>query len=352
MSDIDFDELDQAISDLCDSLDDDFEDPDLDASATDNMASNTKHHVVKPSKKVVDIVGDGKNTETDNIVDAKPKGHFMDVVHPSSDVDVAHKTNLAGKRQAKINSHEIKAKKVAINVIDDNDDTEVHNNKRKVSIEISDDAKPNADPMPIRNDDGVDDANKAQKALAKHNNQSQKPPHKTTGRRGVQYATASVSTKRRGLAQPLPSDDGVNAMAEAVGNSSPDAYETPFLPNAKVTKRPLGGVKLQPKPVNPIVDDVAEQTKASNRAHPSRGDRADNSSRSRRNDVLDARDDVVVSSAKMPRSEISDSMQRSPEMRVRGTGAKVAHALGVLIVFVLIIGLGVLLGVAMYYYGG
>ena len=100
------------------------------------------------------------------------------------------------------------------------------------------------------------------------------------------------------------------------------------------------------------MDDVAGQAKASDRVHPSRGDRADNSSSSRRNDVLDVRDDVVVSSAKMPRSEISDSMQRGPEMRVRGTGAKVAHALGVLIVFVLIVGLGVLLGVAMYYYGG
>ena len=351
MGDIDFNELDQAISDLCDSLDDDFEDPDLDAPATDNLASNTKHHVVKPSKKVVDIVGDSKNTEADNIVDAKPKGHFMDVVHPSSDVDVARKTNLAGKRQAKINSHEIKAKKVAINVIDDNDDTEVHNNKRKVPIEISDDAKPNADPMPIKDDDRVDDANKAQRALAKHDNQPQKILHKTTGRRGVQYATASVSTKRRELAQPLPSDDGANAMAEAVGNSSPDAYETPFLPNAKVTKRPLGGVKVQSKPAKPIVDDI-EPVKASDRIHPSYGNRVDNPGRLRSDDAVNVDGGAVTGPVRMCRNEISDSMQRSPEMRVRGTGAKVAHALGALIVFVLIIGLGVLLGVAMYYYGG
>ena len=240
MGDIDFNELDQAISDLCDSLDDDFEDPNLNTPVTDNLTSNAQHHDVKSPKKIVDIVSDSKNNETNDVDGGKSKGHFMDVVHPSSDVDVAHKTNLAGKRQAKINSHEIKAKKVAINIIDDNDDTEVYNNKRKVPIEISDDAKPNADPMPIKDDDRVDDVNKAQKALAKHDNQPQKISHKTTGRRGVQYATASVSTKRRGLAQPLPSDDGVNAMAEAVGNSSPDAYETPFLPNAKVTKRPLG----------------------------------------------------------------------------------------------------------------
>lgn len=352
MSDINFDELDQAISDLCDSLDDDFEDPDLDAPATDNLASNTKHHVVKPSKKVVDIVGDGKNTEADNIVDAKPKGHFMDIVHPSSDVDVAHKANLASKRQTKIDSHEPKTKKVAINVIDVSDDAEIHNSKRKVSIEISDDIESNDGSMPDRADNRVDDANKTQKVSAKHNNQSQKPPRKTTGRRGVQYAVAKASTKRRGLAQPLPSDDGANVAAGSVSNPLPDAYETPFLPNAKVTKRPLGGTKLQPKPATPIVEETVEPVKASDRIHPSYGNRVDNPGRLRSDDAVDIDGGAVTGPVRMRRNEISDSMQRSPEMRVRGTGAKVAHALGVLIVFVLIIGLGVLLGVAMYYYGG
>ena len=155
---------------------------------------------------------------------ASGKGHFMDMVHPSSDANVQRKHNFAAQRQAEI----IQAED-AIATTD-----------KPVEIKVGAESKPES----VSEVTPVVELKPAVKPVAK------KPSTSSIGRRSNQF---SASRHRHSLAQPMPTV----STAPVPSKAETTPYVSPFLPDAKVEKRPLGQPVRRPEAT---IDEVIRQT--------------------------------------------------------------------------------------------
>lgn len=211
MNDLNFAELDKAINALYNSLDDNKQ---KEPSNSGGVATKSERVVVNraTTKKPVN------NSITSG------KGHFMDMVHPSSDANVQRKHNFAAQRQAEI----IQAED-AIATTDK-------------PVEIKVEAEPKPEPVP--------EVTSAVEFKSTVEPVAKKPSTSSIGRRSNQF---SASRHRHSLAQPMPTVSTVPVPSKA--EATP--YVSPFLPDAKVEKRPLGQPVRRPEAT---IDEVIRQT--------------------------------------------------------------------------------------------
>lgn len=211
MNDLNFAELDKAINALYNSLDDNKQ---KEPGNSGGAATKSERVVVNraTTKKPVN------NSTTSG------KGHFMDMVHPSSDANVQRKHNFAAQRQAEIIQAE---------------DATATTDKL---VEIKVEAEPK--PEPVSEVAPAVELKPTAEPVAK------KPSTSSIGRRSNQF---SASHRGHSLAQPMPtvSTAPVSSKAEAT------PYVSPFLPDAKVEKRPLGQPVRRPEAT---IDEVIRQT--------------------------------------------------------------------------------------------
>lgn len=373
MSDLDFEELDRAINDLYESLDDDEPAAEPDAAPTQSVES--AHHRPLPRnnepKQTPSIartaaplaarrvprtaakasatrrtiaIGGAEPAATTVVAAQRNKGHFMDMVHPSSDAMVQHKHNFAAERQARVH----KPAPEVTNVIVNKPKTSKINVDRAADADSSVDAKP---PVPHR---GV---------ISGH----RRP---MTIRRTTLTSNANQRS-RHDLVQPLPRptvSQRSTTMAESA-TITHDYHEVPFLPDAKVIKRPLGGGQAVAGPISQaVIPDAKQPTKsaASRRigiaVHESTSStqsdsterHGDRSTRLAGEQPRDRRDDVN----RRHRERMGDADQPANKLDRPGYSdyrpAKPRHTSWRLLLwalaFVGIVGAGVLIGLIFYYY--
>ena len=211
MNDLNFAELDKAINALYNSLDDNKQ------KEPDNSGG-----VATKSERVVVNRATTKKPVNNSITSGK--GHFMDMVHPSSDANVQRKHNFAAQRQAEI----IQAED-AIATTDK-------------PVEIKVEAEPKPEPVP--------EVTSAVEFKSTVEPVAKKPSTSSIGRRSNQF---SASRHRHSLAQPMPTVSTAPVPSKA--DATP--YVSPFLPDAKVEKRPLGQPVRRPEAT---IDEVIRQT--------------------------------------------------------------------------------------------
>lgn len=430
MSDLDFEELDKAINELYESLDED--DSELMESANDEQQNDAVRSVaredvarkgeaakhtrragrantgavarVSADESVDDDIEVAKTAQqaADDVAEpvklnSKGPGHFMDMVHPSSDAQVQHKHNFAPERQAELDAKlaeetveaeaaEEKAtepSKITVAIVDEVDeepakqpksiaiahDEQQSDDRDKKSVKVESDADEAQDQM-VQSDvedsksDGATDAGKTTENTPRH-----KPSAAhMAGRRGTQY----VNTNRRtshDLAQPLPVAAAAAAVSAEEAAAKP-AYETPFLPDAKVEKRPLGGGKTVKSPVADYVftttdsnrtrDDHedAEESQPHHHASPSHvenvGRNSGVSTKTRpgaANRTESDRTRLSVGSSSRRRSG-THTGEQSSSLSVASGKDKAMRIIGRVLLFLFIVIAGVLTGLAFYYCGG
>ena len=428
MSDLDFEELDKAINELYESLDED--DSELMGSANDEQQSDAVRSVahegaahkgeatkrarragrantgavarVPADESVDDDIEVAKTAQqaVDDVaepvkINSKGSGHFMDMVHPSSDAQVQHKHNFAPERQAELDAKlaeeaaaeasEEKAtepSKITVAVVDEVDEEPA---KQPKSIAISHDEQQSddRDEKPVK---AESDADEAQDQIAQSDVEGSKsdgatdaggtientPRHKPSaahmaGRRGTQY----VNTNRRtshDLAQPLPVAAAAAVSAEEA--AAKPAYETPFLPDAKVEKRPLGGGKTVKSPVADYVstttdsnrtrDDHKDVEEPQPHHHASPG-HVENVGRNSGASTKTRLGVANRTESDRARSSVGSSSRRrsgaytgeqSSSLSVASGKDKAMRIIGRVLLFLFIVIAGVLTGLAFYYYGG
>lgn len=277
MGDLDFEDLDRAINDLYESLDDDLkrsieeeikssdhkdkgEDKKEDVKSDESLDRAEHKIITKKEETILDAVDvtedslpkhDGRQVVIDNVahqavkdLSTKPKhkqadnsdltdkgqGHFMDMVHPSSDANVQHKHNFASERQAELDRREAEETAVI------EEAAETKSSKIAIMVDDGENAKDgDLKPVPTKSNEPEDASTIAivDESIDGVDTIKLKPA-RALGRRSVQYRHGSDG--RHNLQQPLPA-----ATEEAKQPEPEKTYETPFLPNAKVKKRPLGG---------------------------------------------------------------------------------------------------------------
>ena len=421
MGDLDFEELDKAINELYESLDDDLDDGGNnggDSNSDNNQASQPvpatrpdevsassregnpepsseaaqKHHTPH-RRRIADIEVPGQRansvaadqmTEDPTMADAPASvdgattghGHFMDMIHPSSDTQVQHKANFAAERQAELDvklaeetevagddapddSREVKPAKivVAVDDVDERADDDVNDHKslaeaKPIAVTESTD---NAGAVPAAEADKAEPAKEAEPA-AEH---EAVMTHKA-GRRSVQYSNANRRTKHD-LAQPLPTSAAALGVAAAadVTAAAKEPYEAPFLPDAKVTKRPLGAMPSPPKHDNVAAEKTAEQ-KSGAETDKHEPTNIDESGRHETTDTAKRLNRRSVNQGRSGRRRLSDdqpvatrqSVAANRELTVRSSRDRVIRVIGRILLFVAIIIIGALTGMAFYYYGG
>lgn len=215
MNDLNFAELDKAINALYNSLDDNKQ---KEPGNSGGVATKSERVVVNraTAKKPVN------NSTTSG------KGHFMDMVHPSSDANVQRKHNFAAQRQAEIIQTED-----AIATTD-----------KPVEIRVEAEPKPKPKPEPVPEVTSAVELKPAVEPVTK------KPSASSIGRRSNQF---SASRHRHSLAQPMPTV----STAPVPSKAETTPYVSPFLPDAKVEKRPLGQPVRRPEAT---IDEVIRQT--------------------------------------------------------------------------------------------
>lgn len=211
MNDLNFAELDKAINALYNSLDDNKQ---KEPGNSGGVATKSERVVVNraTTKKPVN------NSTTSG------KGHFMDMVHPSSDANVQRKHNFAAQRQAEI--------------IQAEDATATTDKPVEIKVE--------AEPKP----ESVSEVTPAVELKPTAEPVAKKPSTSSIGRRSNQF---SASRHRHSLAQPMPTVSTTTVPPKA--ETTP--YVSPFLPDAKVEKRPLGQPVRRPEAT---IDEVIRQT--------------------------------------------------------------------------------------------
>lgn len=414
MGDLDFDELDKAINELYETLglddesdneagaqsitkDDGGNRPVADGDDDKSTGKGATEPVKSPKRRSIQDVrrpvtsdqeqSDASSDATNSLPDDGGHGRFMDMVHPSSDAQLQHKHNFASERQAELDaklatgaesadSNQDGAKPrepVQIAVSVEEDDVVIESATKPTSIQIDDsdnveiDAKTETKPE-SKSQTEAEPESKAVAETGESSVQSTTKPQVTTaGRRGVQYRGDNRRT-RHDLAQPLPVTPVALSASEVVSDDvGAKQYDTPFLPDAKVSKRPLGQVNRRP--------EVAKPKAASNQS-------TDN----HQSETSDVKPDVVV--AKPTKSKTSEvvksrhetkphqAMLRRDYTRLHQTesGQPVAsrHSvstsddgltlntrrskalviIGRILLFLAIIIIGGLTGMAFYYYGG
>ena len=414
MGDLDFDELDKAINELYETLglddepdngagaqsmskDDDSNRPVADGddnkSTDKSVAGSAKSSKRRPIQDVRRPVAsdqeqsDASSDTTNSSPDDGGHGRFMDMVHPSSDTQLQHKHNFASERQAELDAKlateaesaesdrdDTKPQEpVQIAVSIEEDDAAIESTTKPTSIQIDDsdnveiDTETETEPESESQTEAETESKAAAETSEPLVQSTSKPQVTTAGRRGVQYRGDNRRT-RHDLAQPLP----VTPVALSASEVVPDdvgakQYDTPFLPDAKVSKRPLGQVNRRLEAAKPKV--------ASNQS-------TDN----HQSETSDVKPDVVA--AKPTKSKTSEvvksrhetkphqAMSRRDYTRLHQTesGQPVAsrHSvsasddgltlntrrsralaiIGRILLFLAIIIIGGLTGVAFYYYGG
>ena len=298
MGDLDFDELDRAINELCETLDangklgdetggefaskDDNRRQSIDSRAGDKPAEKdlvgfARLPRQKPIQDVKQPLAGSRARHsvlpetTNSLPDNSGHGRFMDMIHPSSDAQIQHKHNFASERQAELDAKlAIEAKpaesdrddtkpqgsvQVAVSV--EGDDAVIESTAKLASIQIDDSDNIKID---TKTETGLESGSKTEaktesEAVAETGESLVRPTIKTqvttAGRRGVQYRGDNRRT-RHDLAQPLPVDPVALSASEVVSNDvGAKQYDTPFLPDAKVSKRPLGQVNRRAGATNP-----------------------------------------------------------------------------------------------------
>lgn len=302
MGDLDFDELDRAINELCETLDANSEPGDetsgefaskdenrrqsIDGRADDKPAEKDRAGFARlPRQKPIQDVKQSpagsraRHSVLPEATNSSPgdsgHGRFMDMIHPSSDAQLQHKHNFAPERQAELdaklaieaestesNQDDTKSQEpVQIAVSIEEDDAVIESTTKPASIQIDDsdnikiDTKTETEPESESQTEAETESEavaETGKLLARP---TTKPQATTAGRRGVQYRGDNRRT-RHDLAQPLPVDPVTLSASEVVSNDvGAKQYDTPFLPDAKVSKRPLGQVNRRAGAAKPKATD-------------------------------------------------------------------------------------------------
>lgn len=398
MSDLDFEELDKAINELYESLDEDDGQELVESNGSAAKSESTmggeqpksrnlsrRQISSKPGRRTREPRTELAETDdvvADEVVEqprltTKGRGHFMDMVHPSSDAQVQHKHNFASERQAELDAKlaEEAAKedeptqpsKIAVTVADEPDDEPAQ--PKSIAIDEADDADDTNDTNETKapaeavaekpeatasaKSENSDDGNSTD-VIKRDEDEVAKPkaaaPH-MAGRRGTQYTSANRRTGHD-LAQPLPV---AAAATEPIGDAPvKNTYETPFLPGAKVEKRPLGGGRAVESP-------IAEYVTGSSRSD-RRTDESHSDTESRRSSVpshierINSSDDAnrhggVDSGRGSANRQSGRTNSRQPATTDGGQG-RAMRIVGRILLFLFIIITGVLTGLAFYYYGG
>lgn len=414
MGDLDFDELDKAINELYETLglddepdneagaqsmskDDDSNRPVADGDDNKSTGKSVAEPVKSSKRRPIQDVrrpvtsdqeqSDASSDTTNSSPDDGGHGRFMDMVHPSSDTQLQHKHNFASERQAELdaklateaesaesNQDDTKPQEpVQIAVSIEEDDAVIESTTKPTSIQIDDsdnveiDTETETEPESESQTEAEPESKAAVETGESSVQSTTKPQVTTAGRRGVQYRGDNRRT-RHDLAQPLPVAPVVLSASEVVSDDvGAKQYDTPFLPDAKVSKRPLGQVNRRP--------EVAKPKAASNQS-------TDN----HQSETSDVKPDVVAT--KPTKSKTSEAiksrhetkphqaMSRRDYTRLHQTesGQPVAsrHSvsasddgltlntrrsralviIGRILLFLAIIIIGGLTGMAFYYYGG
>lgn len=217
MADLDFEELDRAINELYESVDDDVErpaeEPVRPEPATESIAEHkTAAKPARRPKKSIDMVARPAKTASPK---AAAGGHFMDMVNPSGDVTLQHKPNYAAERQAKI--------KIVPTVEEDEEPAK----PTKIAVVA---------PEPVDKPDAPAKATPAPAKPAATPTVRQQEAA-VTGRRARQF---DQPAKRHKPLASMPVTDLRPISKEDIEAAKTDPYQVPFLPDAHVEKRPLG----------------------------------------------------------------------------------------------------------------
>ena len=327
MNDLNFAELDKAINALYNSLDDNKQ---KEPGNSGGVATKSERVVVNraTAKKPVN------NSTTSG------KGHFMDMVHPSSDANVQRKHNFAAQRQAEI--------------IQAEDATATTDKPVEIKVE------PKPKPEPVSEVTSAVELKPTVEPVAK------KPSTSSIGRRSNQF---SASRHRHSLAQPMPtvSTAPVPSKAEAT------PYVSPFLPDAKVEKRPLGQPVRRPEAT---IDEVIRQTvEPVKKAYLDDVKVSDNELDNNIEEIITAsvapKKSKKKASKKQAKAEaklakMANKRQRKvkaepvatrpsvadrKDMSLNNGRRKVTQIFGGVLMFIAIIALGGLIGFALYYFG-
>lgn len=331
MNDLNFAELDKAINALYNSLDDNKQ---KEPGNSGSVATKSERVVVNraTAKKPVN------NSTTSG------KGHFMDMVHPSSDANVQRKHNFAAQRQAEI----IQAED-AIATTD-----------KPVEIKVEAEPKPKPMPEPVPEVTPAVELKPTVEPVAK------KPSTSSIGRRSNQF---SASRHRHSLAQPMPT----LSTAPVPSKAETTPYVSPFLPDAKVEKRPLGQPVHRPEAT---IDEVIRQTvEPVKKAYLDDVKVSDNELDNDIEEIITAsvapKKSKKKASKKQAKAEAksakrANKRQRKAEaelvatrpsvadrkdMSLNNGRRKAAQIFGGVLMFIAIIALGGLIGFALYYFG-
>lgn len=327
MNDLNFAELDKAINALYNSLDDNKQ----------KKPGNSGSVATKSERVVVNRAAAKKPVNNST---TSGKGHFMDMVHPSSDANVQRKHNFAAQRQAEIIQAE---------------DATATTDK---PVEIKVEAEPKPEP--------VSEATPAVELKPTVEPVVKKPSTSSIGRRSNQF---SASRHRHSLAQPMPTV----STAPVPPKDETTPYVSPFLPDAKVEKRPLGQPVRRPEAT---IDEVVRQT-----VEPVKKAYLDDVKVSD-NELDNNIEEIITASAapKKPKKKVSKKQAKAEaklakmankrqrkakaepvatrpsvadrkDMSLNNGRRKATQIFGGVLMFIAIIALGGLIGFALYYFG-
>lgn len=414
MGDLDFDELDKAINELYETLglddepdneagaqsmskDDDSNRPIADGddnkSVVESAAEPAKSSRRRPIQDVRRPVAsdqeqsDASSDTTNSSLDDGGHGRFMDMVHPSSDTQLQHKHNFASERQAELdaklateaesaesNQDDTKSQEpVQIAVSIEEDDAVIESTTKPTSIQIddSDDVEIGTETETEPESESKTEAKTESEATAETGESSvqstTKPQVTTAGRRGVQYRGDNRRT-RHDLAQPLPVASVALSASEVVSdNVGAKQYDTPFLPDAKVSKRPLGQVNRRPEAAKPKATDNQSTDNHQSEASDVKPDVvATKPTKSKTSDAIKPRHETkphqVMSRRDYTRLHQTESGQPVASRHSVSTSddgltlntrrSRALVIIGRILLFLAIIIIGGLTGMAFYYYGG
>ena len=414
MGDLDFGELDKAINELYESLglddgpdngagaqsmskDDDSNRPVADGDdnkSTDmsvvGSAKSSKRRPIQDVRRPVasdQEQSDASSDTTNSSPDDGGHGRFMDMVHPSSDTQLQHKHNFASERQAELDAKlateaesaesdrdDTKPQEpVQIAVSIEEDDAAIESTTKPTSIQIDD-----SDNIEIDTETETKPESKSQteaktesKAVAETGESSAqsitKPQVTTAGRRGVQYRGDNRRT-RHDLAQPLPVAPVALSASEVVSDDvGAKQYDTPFLPDAKVSKRPLGQVNRRLEVAKPKAASNQSTDNYQSETSDVKPDVvAAKPTKSKTSEVVKSRHETKPHQAmsrrdytRLHQTESGQPVASRHSVSTSGDGltlntkrSKTLVIIGRILLFLAIIIIGGLTGIAFYYYGG
>lgn len=414
MGDLDFDELDKAINELYETLglddepdngagaqsmskDDDSNRPVADGddnkSTDKSVAGSAKSSKRRPIQDVRRPVAsdqeqsDASSDTTNSSPDGGGHGRFMDMVHPSSDTQLQHKHNFASERQAELdaklateaesaesNQDDTKSQEpVQIAVSIEEDDAVIESTTKPTSIQIddSDNVEINTETETKPESKSQTEAEPESKVVAETGESSvqstTKPQVTTAGRRGVQYRGDNRRT-RHDLAQPLPVAPVALSASEVVPDDvGAKQYDTPFLPDAKVSKRPLGQVNRRLEAAKP---KAASNQSTDNHQSETSDVKLDvvaaKPTKSKTSEVVKSRHETKPHQAmsrrdytRLHQTESGQPVASRHSVSTSDDGltlntrrSKALVIIGRILLFLAIIIIGGLTGMAFYYYGG